>query len=220
MPVMVSCSGCGKQLNVKDEYLGKRLKCPQCGAAFTATASARPGKLANQRDAKLHISKGVIVLIIVAIALPSIFTFWRLGPGAVADEWQKNLSDSEGNVLSVVERGMQAYLSAHGDYDPSNAHNPPRALEVNFIFGPMYLSMPEAVGFAGTTTQGAFIGKYHPRSGEVEADVDIGGLAFAGTGALSRGRQSIHVTGRLRNSQLTVEVDGKPAQLVYPKHDD
>ena len=28
-----------KELRVKDEYLGKRLKCPQCGETFVATAT-------------------------------------------------------------------------------------------------------------------------------------------------------------------------------------
>jgi hypothetical protein len=202
---------------VKDEYLGKRLKCPECGATFTATAAPRPGKLATQRTPAVHVSKGVIILIIVAIAIPSIFAFWRYGPGKVADDWQKNLPDSEDNVRSVVERGMLAYLSAHGDYDPSSSHNTPHALDVNFLFGPMHFSMPQSVGVVGTTTQGAFTGLYHPHSGEVEADVDIGGLAFTGTGALHRGNKTIHVTGREKESHLTVEVDGQPADIVYRK---
>jgi hypothetical protein len=36
MPIAVTCAGCGKILNVKDEYLGRNLKCPQCGVTFTA----------------------------------------------------------------------------------------------------------------------------------------------------------------------------------------
>lgn len=30
--ILVTCSGCGKRLNVKDEYAGRKAKCPNCGA--------------------------------------------------------------------------------------------------------------------------------------------------------------------------------------------
>ena len=41
MPFQVSCSNCGNRLNVKDEWEGKRLKCPRCTAVF---AAARPAE--------------------------------------------------------------------------------------------------------------------------------------------------------------------------------
>jgi len=96
MPVKVGCSQCGKQLNVKDEYLGRKLKCPQCGATFTAeiAKTSRAGKLSKPIAAKIHVSKGMIILIVCAIALPSLFAFWRYGPGRVMDDWQKALPDS------------------------------------------------------------------------------------------------------------------------------
>jgi predicted RNA-binding Zn-ribbon protein involved in translation (DUF1610 family) len=215
MPVMVSCTGCGKQLNVKDEYLGKRLKCPQCGATFTATASTRPGKIAKQRDARLHISPGMIALIVAVIAIPSIIAFWKYGPAAVEDEWEKNLKDSELNVESVVERGLLDYDRIHDPFiaDPKFANmrvGGPRALNVTFFFGPMHITMPEEVGFAGVSSEGAFKGFYHPRSGEVEVDAEIGGMSLS-TGILVRhGNKWTHLTGREKDSHLTVEVDGQP----------
>ncbi|HMB96731.1 MAG TPA: hypothetical protein VKK61_11880 [Tepidisphaeraceae bacterium] len=221
MPVKVGCSQCGKQLNVKDEYLGRKLKCPQCGATFTAeiAKTSRAGKLSKPIAAKIHVSKGMIILIVCAIALPSLFAFWRYGPGRVMDDWQKALPDSEDRVKDVVTRGMQAYLSEQGDFDPTAAHGAPQALDIVFVFGPMHLSMPDKVGFAGSSTQGAFSGNYNPKNFEVEADVELGGLAFPGTGAIRRGNKTIHVTGRELNSVLSVEVNGQPAHVHYPKHD-
>lgn len=35
---MVSCDKCGKKLNAKDEWVGKRLKCPACSNTFLVTA--------------------------------------------------------------------------------------------------------------------------------------------------------------------------------------
>jgi len=38
MPASVICTGCGKKVVVRDEHIGKRMKCPQCGEKFVATA--------------------------------------------------------------------------------------------------------------------------------------------------------------------------------------
>ncbi|MFT3787590.1 MAG: hypothetical protein QM770_15725 [Tepidisphaeraceae bacterium] len=35
---LVACDKCGKKLNAKDEWVGKKLKCPACGNTFTVTA--------------------------------------------------------------------------------------------------------------------------------------------------------------------------------------
>jgi hypothetical protein len=38
----VACSHCQKKLNAKDEYIGKKLKCPSCGKTFLALVSLQP----------------------------------------------------------------------------------------------------------------------------------------------------------------------------------
>jgi predicted RNA-binding Zn-ribbon protein involved in translation (DUF1610 family) len=38
MPVRTACASCGQKLNVRDELLDKRAKCPVCGHVFVATA--------------------------------------------------------------------------------------------------------------------------------------------------------------------------------------
>src|SRR5437764_13240688 len=35
MPILVKCA-CGKSYRVKDEYQGKKVKCPTCNASFVA----------------------------------------------------------------------------------------------------------------------------------------------------------------------------------------
>src|SRR5262245_39085749 len=42
MPVRTACASCGKKLNVRDELLGRRAKCPICGRVFVATAEDAP----------------------------------------------------------------------------------------------------------------------------------------------------------------------------------
>jgi hypothetical protein len=40
MPVRTACSSCGKKLQIRDELVGKKVKCPACGTAFVAVAAA------------------------------------------------------------------------------------------------------------------------------------------------------------------------------------
>jgi predicted Zn finger-like uncharacterized protein len=40
MPTTVDCPNCSRKLRIPDELLGKKVKCPQCGNAFVASASA------------------------------------------------------------------------------------------------------------------------------------------------------------------------------------
>src|SRR5262249_6581835 len=42
MPVAFSCPECGKQLNVRDDLAGKRIKCPGCGAVVSVPDSDGP----------------------------------------------------------------------------------------------------------------------------------------------------------------------------------
>jgi WD40 repeat protein len=40
--LLVTCSGCGKKLNVKDDFAGKKIKCPACGLVFTHSPAPAP----------------------------------------------------------------------------------------------------------------------------------------------------------------------------------
>jgi hypothetical protein len=42
MPISVTCGSCSAAFTVKDEYAGKRAKCPKCGEPFTVPAAAVP----------------------------------------------------------------------------------------------------------------------------------------------------------------------------------
>ncbi len=227
MSITAVCPSCRKQLNVRDEFLGKRLKCPGCGNTFTADAStaaastmpskrggAAPGKT-GERVPRVHVSPAVIIFAAVVVAIPTIFFVWRAGPGRVRGEWARLQPVASDDVTDVVTRAIQAHLSQRGFFDPGKQHRAPQALDVTFVFSPMPWSMPDAVGFAGTSTQGAFVGKYHPHTGEVEADVEVGGLSLPGAGVAKRGDVTLKVTGRNKNGNVTVEIDGKQADLVY-----
>src|SRR5215831_16798987 len=50
MPIAFGCHQCGKQLQARDEFAGRRLKCPGCGTILTipSGAAAAPPPVAPQ----------------------------------------------------------------------------------------------------------------------------------------------------------------------------
>ncbi|MFO0884401.1 MAG: hypothetical protein U0894_09465 [Pirellulales bacterium] len=42
MPIAVNCSHCGKTLKVKDEFAGKKGKCPSCNGSIPIPPLASP----------------------------------------------------------------------------------------------------------------------------------------------------------------------------------
>lgn len=52
MHFIQECPTCGRRVQVRLEYLGRRLACDHCGGQFTATASEHSAHLAN--DQLLH----------------------------------------------------------------------------------------------------------------------------------------------------------------------
>src|SRR5438132_12093247 len=64
VPIAVTCTGCGKELRVKDEFIGKRLKCSQCGVTFTAEAPPDDSgqKIADRVSAQIPAVLGLLCI--------------------------------------------------------------------------------------------------------------------------------------------------------------
>jgi hypothetical protein len=236
MSIVVSCPECGKALKVKDEWAGRTAKCPGCEAKVSipaaaaavasaaapaprastggtrydpmaaAAAAAQRKKAAGSFETPWGLIIGGAAVLLIAIGIGA----FLMGPKKVWNEWEKIGEKAHDDVIDVVSRGLQGYLADTGIYDPGKSHATPEAREVMFYRPSWKMSMPEAVDFEGGSTEGAFLGKYHPQSGEVEVDVDINSLA-TGRGS-ARKVPKIHVTGRVKNGAATVEVNGKKVQ--------
>lgn len=222
MPITVQC-GCGKKLTVGDAMAGKTLNCPKCGnpvfvSAAPQASGARPKQSVNP---KVTISAGTIIGVIVAILVVVGGLTFYFGPMKVWNQWEAIGSKAEDDVQTVLTFGLQAYLSEQGDYDPSKSHQTPNVSEGVTFFRPSFaMSMPEKVKFVGKSNQGDFSGFYHPATGEIEADIETGGYAFAGMVNISKATGKFHMTGRMKDKQAQAEVDGKSLKIVYRKHDD
>ena len=86
MPISVTCTGCGKTLTIRDELMGKRIKCPACGTAFSAAeavAQTKQKQAASKVGAGIHLSPMVIAFIAALIIIPGILLAWKFGPGYV-----------------------------------------------------------------------------------------------------------------------------------------
>jgi hypothetical protein len=145
-----------------------------------------------------------------------------LGPKKVWNEWEKIGDDANSDVISVVTLGLQAHLSQQGMYNPRKGNTTaPQATDVMFIRPTMVMNMPDDVDFKGASNMGPFEGLYHPKTGEVEAKLAIGGgVGIPGSGGKKASGAGIKITGRVKKGVVTAEVDGKPAVLVYPKVED
>lgn len=122
---MVSCDKCGKKLNAKDEWVGKKLKCPACGNAFlvgggaaapaaakgkpnlaspAAEAAARAAKRpqAARQSGGISINYGQVALIaIVALLLLGGVLFW-VGPKQNWNKWGDMETAAREEVTDVI----------------------------------------------------------------------------------------------------------------------
>jgi len=227
--MIATCPSCGKQLKVRDELRGKKLRCPGCGGTFDAGGALVSGtakqptrydpnkKPAAAKGPSVSINWGPIVGIAAVLLVVLGIVLFIFGPVKVKNQWEAIGQKAKDDVEEVVSKGLQAHMSAIGDWNPRKPGNTPRAMDDTiFIWHMFVMSMPEKVYFKGATTEGGFSGYYYPKSGQVEADVGLGGTSLAGLGAVREGKEKIVVAGAMKGSEAAVTVNGKRAEIVYP----
>ena len=230
MPISVVCQKCGKALKVKDEWMGKRATCPGCHATFIVGASATPGKTAfnpgaaaaakAQREkaaGSFSVSPALVVGTLAFLLIVGGIGAFIAGPKKVWNQWEALGDKPKDDVIDVVSRGLECHMQALGIYNPRKSRNRPEAKEVMFYRPSFVMSMPDGVEFRGASSVGPFKGIYHPKTGEVDADVAMGGgLPIPGSGGKVTPGSTIKITGREKDGKLTTEVNGKSVVLVMP----
>ncbi len=233
MPISVTCAKCGKQLKVKDEWMGKRATCPGCQATFIVGASTTPGKTAFNPSAaaaakaqrekaagSFSISPGIVIAGVAALLLIGSIGMFMAGPMKVEHQWDALGDKPKDDVIDVVSRGLECYMQGLGLYNPRKARGRPEAKEVMFYRPTFVMSMPDDVEFKGTSSIGPFKGIYHPKTGEVDASIaDGGGQPIPGSGGKVTAGTTVKITGREKDGKLTQEVNGKSVVLVMPPID-
>jgi hypothetical protein len=224
MPITATCPKCRKKLSVRDELVGKKLRCPGCGNNFEATNTsadrARPALAQKEKGSGgIAISWGPVLIIAgVLLVIGGIIAFIA-GPRRVRGQWEAIGSKAGDDVVNVLDHGLRVYLSNEGMWNPNKPGNDPRVEDPMFIFDPFVMSMPDRVPFRGGTNQGPYEGKYQPNSGEVEATLDVGG-GMTLTGQVLPGQAKVTITGRNKDGKITVQINGKPMEIKYPPRRD
>src|SRR5688572_13898707 len=127
--MIATCPKCKKQLKVRDELIGKKLRCPGCGNTFDAGApAAATGKQATRYDPskkptkadgpKVAINWGPIVGIAAVVLVIIGIAMLYFGPVKTKNEWEAIGSKAQDDVEEVVSKGLQAHMSASGDWNP------------------------------------------------------------------------------------------------------
>ena len=113
MSISVACDSCGKRLNVRDELIGKKVKCPSCKTVFAVPgvggggAAIRVRKQVKEKGAKVSISWGFVLMIAGAVLAVGIVVAIVFGPVRAKHEWDPMAEKAESDVRDVVERGLQ-----------------------------------------------------------------------------------------------------------------
>jgi uncharacterized Zn finger protein len=217
MAISVQCDNCGKRLNVRDELIGKKVKCPACKNAFKAspTTAIKVKKMEKGKQAKVSISWGPILMITGAVLVVGFILMIVFGPVRAKRQWDPMAAQAESDVRDVVQRGLELYLINEGLYNPRVDRQGPTVHDVHMLWDMMVMGLPEHIRFMGTTNEGEYTGTYNTKTLEVEADVEVGGFVVPGVGeAAKKGDKTFNVKGKVRDGQLEdVLVNGKKLEM-------
>jgi hypothetical protein len=236
MPTTVTCPSCKKMLKVRDELVGKKLKCPGCGNTFDAKAGGggpvaagkggtrfdpTKAKKPSEKGPKVAISGGLIMMIAGILAVPAVVLAIVFGPVRVKHQWDDMDGKARDSVTDVLTFALKAHLSTSGDWNPNKPGHDPRVMDdVTFVVPFMSMSMPEWIQFFGQSSEGEYKGRYNTKNGEIEADMDLGAVVVLPGVPVPKRKTGdtpkIHVTGRGNGNATTAEVDGKKATIFYP----
>ena len=202
MAVSVICDSCGKRLNVKDECIGKKVRCPACKNSFTASVSGaiRVKKKVKEKEAQVSISWGFVSMIAGAVFVVALVILIIVGPVRAKHQWDPMAEKAESDVRDVLERGFgQIYV-------------------VQMLWDMFVLGLPEKIHFKGTTPEGEYTGTYNTKTFEVEADVEVGGATVPGLDYSHRkGTRTVHINGWNKDGELIVWRNGSPVEPPKPR---
>ena len=225
MAVSVVCDTCGKRLNVKEESIGKKVRCPACKNPFTASVDGaiRVKKAVKEKEAKVSISWGFVSMIGLGVGFVLLIVLIIFGPVRAKHQWDPMAEKAENDVRDVVERGFQVYMVREGPMSTlllpgAGAGSGGQVYHVQLLWDMFVMGLPEKIRFRGTTSEGEYTGTYNTKTFEVEADLEIGGRVVPGLDyAHKHGDTKVHVNGWNRDGEFKVWYDGKPAEFPQPK---
>jgi hypothetical protein len=161
----------------------------------------RPNRGATSKTAtsRIHVNPKIVLLAILAIAIPAGIFLIDQGPVKARDELEKIEPTAEGNITSQITRAIQhvyAGFAFGGDDLGISRH---KSLNVVFENPVVMMHLPESLQIQGRTTEGNYKGEFHPQTMRFEADVPIMGQTHKVEGSLSDEDQSLNLDGKKIN---------------------
>jgi hypothetical protein len=209
-------------MGVSDALVGKTVRCSLCGQNVVVAAAPAGGKKAASKNTaapSFAISPGLLTMVILLVVGVGATVAYRVGPARVAGQWENTVGPkAQGDVNDVVSFAIQSVMSETQLYDPTKGLNRPSVDGgVDFAMPYVVMTMPQKVKFSGMTQQGRFDGIYDTQSGEIEADIAVGGHTVGGLIVTANALADFHITGRDVNGSPQAELDGRSLKIVYPK---
>ena len=186
MPIPIQCT-CGFRGSARDDAAGKSLKCPTCGeriAIPTPVGAARtPGAYMNYptskrppaegKEAKVELSPGIKILIALAIIIPAIIIWAKMGPMAAMAKLDALYDPLDSAARDTVNHSLQERHKKFG-YTMDKPREIPQVKNLVIDKPVMPFKMPDHVDFQGTSTEGKFWGTYYVASKKISVKVEDG----------------------------------------------
>jgi hypothetical protein len=184
MPIPIQCT-CGFKGNARDDAAGKSLKCPTCGSIISiplpAGAARTPGAYTNYptskrppaqgKAAKFEMSPGIKILLALAIIIPAIIIWAKMGPMAAMSKLDALYDPLDSAIRDTVNHSLQERHRQLG-YKMDKPRDIPQVRNVVIDKPVMPFRMPDHIDFQGTSSEGKYWGTYTVANGKIKARVE------------------------------------------------
>lgn len=240
---MLKCPGCGTTFRAEAGGKASAAAAPSKAPVKGKGPPVPQAKIPAAKGGGIAINWGKIVMLGLLALIPIGIALFIFGPIKVKRQWEAQQEKVDHDVTDVVEYVIKCQASMEGGWDPTKATGgTPSIGEIRFLPDIFVMSLPPTVRFDGYGSNGRFEGTYTFETGEVEMKYQTGGMMLPSgiysdeLGTIMPGGQHEdrpagmpgkggkltphRVTGRVKNGQPQAEIDGKKAEIYYPKGDD
>lgn len=127
--------------------------------------------------ARFGVSPALLVLIGIAIAVPTIIYLVKTGPVAAVEEFKKLDPKAQAEILDMAQQCLDDVLSGHGRVALRSSMRP-RAKDMVWMETGLMWHLPSMMLFRGTTSLGTFQGRYYTRTGQIEMEINMYGRTY------------------------------------------
>ena len=163
-------------------------------AAAVVPQSKRNRPAGSSAVPSITLSPMVIIMIVLAILIPSALFWAKEGPMKANADWKKISDVAEDNIVGQITRAMD-YQIKHMGFDMTDLKYQPRANSMFFDEPILMFRVPDSIDFQGNSTEGMFHGVFHPRTWRFEVTVPILKSDHQVNGSASETDQSLEVDG-------------------------